>query len=87
MLAFLKRIESFVDVEHMFQFIFGAWIEQVFTSATTDYTITHNLRRTPIACIPVLKDTFGNFKVVSKDKTTIVLQSDTNSTTATFWIL
>jgi len=79
----LKPIRSFTDVQRELYDKLGNDFVQVFTLANTDYTITHGLRRVPIGWKWIGKDTYGNFKEISKDKTTLVLQCNTAATTAT----
>ena len=80
----LKPITSFPDVEKEFENQLGVIVEDVeFATANTDVTITHNLGYTPNYYEDIKCNTYGRFKFVSSDNEDIVLQCDTNSTTAT----
>ena len=79
----LKHIKSFPDVEKEFEIRGGVEIEQVFTLANTNYTLTHNLHRTVSGWQVIDINTFGSFKYISSTFTTLILQCDTAGTTAT----
>ena len=77
-----KRLTSLSDVERELGIQLGIDVEQEFTLANTSYTITHNLHKPPKGWAVVDSDTYGAFKRISWDKTTIVLQCNTAATTA-----
>uniref|UniRef100_A0A6H1ZIV7 Uncharacterized protein n=2 Tax=viral metagenome TaxID=1070528 RepID=A0A6H1ZIV7_9ZZZZ len=82
----LRKIKAFADVELEFENQLGVDIEQVFTVAGTEYTLNHNLRRTPKGWQCIDKDTYGVFSRVSWNNTVIVLKCNTAATTATIRI-
>uniref|UniRef100_A0A6M3L738 Uncharacterized protein n=1 Tax=viral metagenome TaxID=1070528 RepID=A0A6M3L738_9ZZZZ len=86
-MTLLKRIMSFIDVEHIFRQQFGNLVTQTFTQPDIGYTITHDLQHVPVGFRKVDQDLPAEiYRVGDATTTDITLASNVGGVTATLEI-
>ena len=80
-MEFLKRIQTFLDVERQFDAKFGVVLEHVFDIAGQEDSLTHGLNRVPNGWRLIDVDYPARIARTAWDTTTITLSSDVSPVT------